>query len=85
VVHETAADGPTTSWPNAAALRGCIPREVVAAPVVDTAGSVSGVLELVNRAIGGTFTETEVQALVDLAGSLSVVISRCRLDPHFSP
>jgi len=80
VVHQTATGGAPISFPDPAALRGCEPREVLAAPVLTTDGSIAGVIEVVNRAAGGPFTAAETQAFTDLAGRLGQVLSRCRLD-----
>jgi len=77
VVHQSAADGTLTSLPHAGALRGCAPRDVLAAPVLAADGSVAGVIEVVNRAAGDAFTAAERQAFADVAVSLVPVLSRC--------
>jgi Nif-specific regulatory protein len=77
-VHESAPDGPPIRLPHADALRGCEPRDVLAAPALAADGSVAGVIEVVNRAGGGAFTAADQQGLTDLARLLVRVLSRCQ-------
>jgi putative ABC transport system ATP-binding protein len=76
-VRQKAGD-PALSFPDAAALRGCIPRDVLAVPVQSPDGAVVGVMELVNRASGAPLGAADEQALVDFGARLVEVLSRCR-------
>jgi putative ABC transport system ATP-binding protein len=79
LVHQTAAEGGVIPFPDPGALRGCTPRAALAAPVLAADGSVTAVIEVVNRAAGGSFTPAEEQALADLSARLGDVLSRCHL------
>ena len=80
-VQETAASAAEVRVADPVALRGCVPRDVLAVPVIDRDGTLEGVLELVNRTAGGAFSVEDRKMLSDIAAALAEVLARCRLAP----